>query len=112
MTTTDPRHYDVILSPAITEKATLASDHNQVVFKVATDGPRKGDLSLVNTHQRNGEESVYFSSPSAPIREDYGVVGLLPGLSAARHALILAGLTTLGTQAAVEFVCRPRRAET
>ena len=31
----DPRHYDVILSPVITEKATTASDHNQVVFKVA-----------------------------------------------------------------------------
>jgi large subunit ribosomal protein L23 len=35
MTTTDPRHYDVILSPAITEKATIASERNQVVFKVA-----------------------------------------------------------------------------
>jgi large subunit ribosomal protein L23 len=31
----DPRHYDVILSPAITEKATAASEHNKVVFKVA-----------------------------------------------------------------------------
>lgn len=31
----DPRHYDIILSPIITEKATMASDHNQVVFKVA-----------------------------------------------------------------------------
>jgi large subunit ribosomal protein L23 len=31
----EPRHYDVILSPAITEKATAASEHNQVVFKVA-----------------------------------------------------------------------------
>ena len=39
------------------------------------------------------------------------MVGLLPGLSATRHSLILAGLTTLGTQAAVEFVCRPRRVE-
>lgn len=29
------KHYDTILSPVITEKATLASDHNQVVFKVA-----------------------------------------------------------------------------
>jgi large subunit ribosomal protein L23 len=35
MTTTDPRHYDVILSPVITEKATNASEHNKVVFKVA-----------------------------------------------------------------------------
>ena len=31
----DPRHYDIILSPIITEKATIASDFNQVVFKVA-----------------------------------------------------------------------------
>ena len=35
MSTTDPRHYDVIISPVITEKATLASEVNQVVFKVA-----------------------------------------------------------------------------
>ena len=35
MTTSDPRHYDVILSPVITEKATLASERNQVMFKVA-----------------------------------------------------------------------------
>lgn len=35
MTTTDPRHYDVILSPVITEKATNASERNQVVFRVA-----------------------------------------------------------------------------
>jgi large subunit ribosomal protein L23 len=32
---TDLRHYDVIVSPAITEKSTLVSDHNQVVFNVA-----------------------------------------------------------------------------
>tara|TARA_R110002012_G_C11251238_1_gene566739 strand:+ start:181 stop:474 length:294 start_codon:yes stop_codon:yes gene_type:complete len=32
---TDLRHYDVIVSPAITEKATLASEQNQVVFNVA-----------------------------------------------------------------------------
>lgn len=31
----DPRHYDVILSPVITEKATLASEQNKVVFRVA-----------------------------------------------------------------------------
>ena len=36
MSTTDPRHYDVILSPVITEKATTASERNQVVFNVAT----------------------------------------------------------------------------
>ena len=28
-------YYDIIKSPAITEKGTLAAEHNQVVFKVA-----------------------------------------------------------------------------
>ena len=31
----DARHYDVILAPHITEKATLAAEANAVVFKVA-----------------------------------------------------------------------------
>ncbi|HWK41648.1 MAG TPA: 50S ribosomal protein L23 [Croceibacterium sp.] len=31
----DARHYDVILAPHITEKSTLLSEHNAVVFKVA-----------------------------------------------------------------------------
>jgi large subunit ribosomal protein L23 len=31
----DPRHYDIILAPVITEKATVASERNQVIFKVA-----------------------------------------------------------------------------
>ena len=30
----DPRHYDVIVAPVVTEKATMASEHNKVVFKV------------------------------------------------------------------------------
>jgi large subunit ribosomal protein L23 len=32
---TDLRHYDVIVSPVITEKSTMASEQNQVVFNVA-----------------------------------------------------------------------------
>lgn len=31
----DVRHYDVILAPHITEKSTMLSEHNAVVFKVA-----------------------------------------------------------------------------
>ena len=31
----EPRHYDIILAPVITEKATTASEQNQVIFKVA-----------------------------------------------------------------------------
>ena len=36
----DARHYDVILAPHITEKATLASENNAVVFKVAGDATK------------------------------------------------------------------------
>ncbi len=34
------RHYDVILAPHITEKATLLSENNAVVFKVAGDATK------------------------------------------------------------------------
>ena len=34
-TAPDARHYDVVLSPHITEKSTMLSEHNSVVFKVA-----------------------------------------------------------------------------
>ncbi|MDF1687666.1 MAG: large subunit ribosomal protein L23 [Parvibaculaceae bacterium] len=34
------KHYDVILAPVITEKSTLASEHNQVIFKVAIDATK------------------------------------------------------------------------
>lgn len=36
----DPRHYDVIVSPVITEKATALSEHNQVVFRVRKDATK------------------------------------------------------------------------
>ena len=36
----DPRHYDVIVSPVITEKATALSEHNKVVFKVRSDATK------------------------------------------------------------------------
>ena len=38
--TVDARHYDVVLAPHITEKSTLASEHNAVVFKVANDATK------------------------------------------------------------------------
>ena len=36
----DARLYDVIVSPVVTEKATSASEHNQVVFKVRKDATK------------------------------------------------------------------------
>ncbi|MGH7247170.1 MAG: 50S ribosomal protein L23 [Pseudomonadota bacterium] len=40
MSISDPRHYDVIIAPVITEKATNASEQSKVIFKVAMDATK------------------------------------------------------------------------
>ena len=37
---TEVRHYDVIVSPIITEKSTMASEANQVMFNVARNATK------------------------------------------------------------------------
>ena len=70
MTTSDPRHYDVIIAPVITEKATTASEHNQVVFKVARNATKPQikeaveklfdvKVKKVNTLNRPGKMKVF-----------------------------------------------------
>ena len=71
---TDLRHYDVIVSPAITEKSTMASEYNAVVFKVAGDATKPQikeaveklfDVKVknVNTLIRRGKVKV-FETPA------------------------------------------------
>ena len=84
----------------------------EFVFERVASGGRKGDLALVSRHPKAGEATSYLASPSsAPLTEDYAVIGLVPGVSPERYVMILAGTTTFGTQGAVEFVCRPDSAE-
>jgi large subunit ribosomal protein L23 len=70
MTTSDPRHYDVILAPVITEKATIASEHNKVVFKVAPGATKPQikeaveklfdvKVKSVNTLTRRGKRKIF-----------------------------------------------------
>ena len=44
----EPRHYDVILSPVVTEKATIASEHNKVLFKVAAKATKPQKIGSFN----------------------------------------------------------------
>lgn len=46
---TDLRHYDVIVSPAITEKSTMASEQNQVVFNVAKKATKPEIKAAIET---------------------------------------------------------------
>ncbi len=61
---------------------------------------------MINVHPAAGEPS--FPGHYQPIGdiEDYAIVALKPGLDPAHSMLILAGTTTVGTQAAAEYVCR------
>jgi hypothetical protein len=79
----------------------------EFIFRRMASGPRKGDEAIVNVRPQPGESKEYLPSPgNAALAEDYAVVGLVKGLNPGQAVLILAGTTTIGTQAAVEFVCR------
>ena len=79
----------------------------EFVFHRLDSGPRKGDLAVLNVHPLLGEPAVFLATPAnQPTVEDYAVLSLLPGLDPSRSILILAGNSTFGTQAAVEYVCR------
>lgn len=43
------KHYDTILAPVITEKATLLSEQNKVVFRVAADASKDEIAAAVET---------------------------------------------------------------
>jgi hypothetical protein len=77
------------------------------------DSHNKGKkvFGIVNTKPRPGEQEFYLAKQDGPSRsqisEDYAVVSLLEGLSGDNRLLILAGITTIGTQASVEYVTKP-----
>ena len=79
----------------------------EFVFEQLTSGPRKGDHAIINKHPQPDEGKEFFATPSGvPLAEDYALLGLVKGLNQGQSVLILAGNTTIGTQAAVEYVCR------
>lgn len=61
---------------------------------------------IVNHHPLSGEPPVY-SRPERPLTTDYAILALQPGVQPGRLMLVFSGLTTFGTQAAVDFVCDP-----
>jgi large subunit ribosomal protein L23 len=73
-TAVDIEHYDVVLAPHITEKATLVSEQNAVVFKVATDATKpqikaavealfKVKVTGVNTITQKGKSKRWKGRP-------------------------------------------------
>ena len=65
---------------------------------------------IVNHHPKPGEPSLY-QRPEHPMTKDYAILALLPGLQPGKKILVFSGLTTFGTQAAVEFACHRETVE-
>jgi hypothetical protein len=105
----DVRNNDLIFIGSPAENLTLLEipGTEEFVFQRVNSGPRTGDVEVINVHPAAGESRVFLASPSSQsVNEDYAIVGLKPGLDPAHSMLILAGTTTVGTQAAAEYVCR------
>jgi len=62
--------------------------------------------TIVNHHPRPGEQETY-SRPEHPLTREYAIVALMPGLEPGQKILLFSGEGTLGTEAALEFVCHP-----
>ena len=89
---TDLRHYDTILSPVITEKSTMASEYNQVVFKVADRATKpeikaavealfKVKVAAVNTLVRKGKAKRFRGVPGRQRDFKKAMVTLAEGYS-------------------------------
>jgi len=105
----DAKNNDLIFVGSPSENLTLLDipGTQDFVFKRLNSGPRKGDLAVLDAQAPPGQQTIFLATPAnEPTVEDYAVVSLLPGLDPARSILILAGNSTFGTQAAVEYVCR------
>jgi len=86
------RHYDAILSPVITEKATLLSEQNKVVFRVAMDASKdeiaaavealfKVNVTKVNTLVVKGKTKRFRGRPGRRNDVKKAVVTLAEGQS-------------------------------
>ena len=86
------QYYDVIRAPIITEKATIASESNQIVFRVAIDADKKVikeavealfevKVKAVNTLRRKGKAKRFRGIPGRQNEMKKAIVTLEDGHS-------------------------------
>ena len=105
----DAKNNDLIFIGSPSENLTLLEipSTREFVFEQVATGTRAGNVAIVNTKPQAGEPKEFMASPSnVPLTEDFAIVALVRGISPEHLELILAGTTTIGTQAAVEYVTR------
>jgi hypothetical protein len=110
----DIKNNNVIFLGSPSENLTLREipGTKDFVFRTLPNGPRRGDLAIFNVHPEPGQEPYYLATPDIPMADDYALVALFPGINPAHLVLLLAGTSTIGTQAAMEYVCHTDTLET
>jgi hypothetical protein len=104
----DAKNNDLIFIGSPSENLTLLELPNtqQFIFNQITSGSRMGTMEIINVHPESGEPKEFLpTTPDETLTEDYSIIALKRGLNPTHSVLILAGATTIGTQAAVEYVC-------
>ncbi|ENN92469.1 50S ribosomal protein L23 [Bartonella bovis] len=72
---TDLRHYDVIVSPVITEKSTMISEYNQVIFNVAPKAMKPEIKAAVEALFNVKVKAVNTTIRKGKVKRFKGVVG-------------------------------------
>lgn len=106
----DALHSNLIFAGSPTENLTLRELPNprDLAFEKVPDGPNQWNEVIVDKHPQAGGSTYYRPTPHQhPLEVDYAVVSLSHGLDNSRWTLVLAGTSTIGTQAAVDYVCDP-----
>ena len=77
-------------------------------FQELTSGPRTGQVVIQNREPLPGEPPVYMASsvPDAPLVDDYALIARMP-IDPTHEAIVAAGTTTIGTEAAADYLCQP-----
>jgi hypothetical protein len=78
-------------------------------FQKGWQGLPATTAAIVNMHPQSGEQSFYQGPTVRPFRFDYAIIAVKPTFNPKRRALILAGITEFGTQAASDFVVQEDR---
>jgi hypothetical protein len=108
----DAKTHDLIFVGSSAENLALLDFpvSKDFVFRRLEDGPRRGDFAVVNVSPKQGEEALYMADRERPITDDYAVIAVQKNDNPSAPArILLAGTTTMGTEAAVEFACDPAR---
>ncbi len=103
----DVKGKNLIFVGAPVENPSLNDIHlpGEFKFQAVEKGLRRGELEIVNVHPRPEEAPFFMKESQIPLVDDYALVALFHHTDPQHWVMAAAGTSTLGTQAAIEFLC-------